>query len=416
MKKILLVGPILTQTGYGEHARMMARALLSRPDLVDLYIHPINWGQSSWLWEDDNERRLIDQLINKTAFARQQRTQFDICLMVTIPNEWEQYRAAPINIGVCAGIETDRVSPEWIIAANKFADSIIVPSEFAKNIFEGTIYNNNGQNLQLQKKIDVVHYPTKKFAAMPELDLGLKNDFNFLVVAQWGPRKNMEGTLAAFYEEFKNDEVGLVLKTSKAKNSLMDKEVVMRALNSVKGAFPDAKCSVNLLHGYLTDQEVNSLYTHSKIKAIVNLGHGEGFGLPLFEAAYSGLPIITHDFGGQKDFLYAPNKAGKTKPMFQKVSYDVGPIAKDVVWDGVLVEGSNWAYVNKLDAKNKMRDTYENYHLAKSKSGKLKTWVLENFKSETLSEQVIGLVCGEASINELSDEDWLESLGIEVHD
>jgi len=78
--------------------------------------------------------------------------------------------------------------------------------------------------------------------------------------------------------------------------------------------------------------------------------------------------------------------------MFQKVSYDIGPIAKDVVWDGVLVEGSNWAYVNKLDAKNKMRNTYENYHLAKSKSGKLKTWVLENFKSKTLSERLISLV------------------------
>jgi len=96
--------------------------------------------------------------------------------------------------------------------------------------------------------------------------------------------------------------------------------------------------------------------------------------------------------------------------MFQKVSYDIGPIAKDVVWDGVLVEGSNWAYVNKLDAKNKMRDTYENYHLAKSKSGKLKTWVLENFKSETLSKHLLSLFLEEDSKDEADINKWLTEL------
>ena len=102
-KKVLLVGPILTQSGYGEHARMVYRALKSREDLFDIFINPVNWGATSWISEDNDERRNIDELINKTFDHMNKRRDFDTTIMVTIPSEWKQYRAAPENIGVCAG-------------------------------------------------------------------------------------------------------------------------------------------------------------------------------------------------------------------------------------------------------------------------------------------------------------------------
>ena len=108
-KKVLIVGPILTQSGYGEHTRMVYRALKSREDLFDIFINPVNWGATSWAAEDTEERREIDKHVFKTHQHIKQQLPFDTTIMVTIPTEWKQYRAAPENIGVCAGIETDRV-------------------------------------------------------------------------------------------------------------------------------------------------------------------------------------------------------------------------------------------------------------------------------------------------------------------
>jgi glycosyltransferase involved in cell wall biosynthesis len=144
-------------------------------------------------------------------------------------------------------------------------------------------------------------------------------------MAQWGPRKNLPNTIAWFCQEFHNDEnVGLVVKTFAKGNSQIDKDFLEKALKSVLDNFPDRKCKVYFLHGYMNNQELHSLYVHPKIKAMVNFGHGEGYGLPLFEAAYSGLPVITHDFGGQKDFLYAPKKGKKGEKLrahFSRVNY-----------------------------------------------------------------------------------------------
>ena len=144
-KKVLLVGPILTQSGYGEHARMVYRALKSREDLFDIFINPVGWGATSWLSEDTSERKDIDDLINKTFVHMSQRLPFDTTVMVTIPSEWKQYRAAPENIGVCAGIESDRVSPHWLEAANSFVDKIIVPSQFSKDSFINAVWDVKDQ-------------------------------------------------------------------------------------------------------------------------------------------------------------------------------------------------------------------------------------------------------------------------------
>ena len=124
-KKILLRGPLLTRSGYGEQARFALRSLRSREDIFDIYIHPLNWGKTSWVYEDTEERDWIDQAIGKTMMYNNQGGQYDMSLQVTIPNEWE--RIAPVNIGYTAGIETNRVAGEWLQAAH-VVDSIICGS------------------------------------------------------------------------------------------------------------------------------------------------------------------------------------------------------------------------------------------------------------------------------------------------
>ena len=259
MNKVILRAPVLSQSGYGEHARLVLRSLRSQPDKFDIYILNINWGQTSWLWEDNEERRWIDDVLKKTMqYMNTPNPLFDLSIQVTIPNEWE--KIAPINIGVTAGIEVDRISPVWI-EKSELMDKVIVPSEFSKWGFDSTSYkvknNTSGDIIDDWKNktpVEVVPYPVKDIIPV-DLKLDLKTDFNFLAVAQWSPRKNIEALVKWFIEEFHDDEnVGLILKTSMTNNSNMDRVKVRNKIkNYIKHNFPKKKCNIYILHGYFFD-------------------------------------------------------------------------------------------------------------------------------------------------------------------
>ena len=74
--------------------------------------------------------------------------------------------------------------------------------------------------LRTNTPVEFVNYPVKSFENLPELELELTNSFNFLAVAQFGPRKNLKNTIKWFVEEFRNEDVGLVVKSNIAKNCL----------------------------------------------------------------------------------------------------------------------------------------------------------------------------------------------------
>jgi glycosyltransferase involved in cell wall biosynthesis len=406
-KKMLVRGPALSQTGYGEQCRFALRALRSREDIFDVYLLNIPWGGTNWIFENNEERKWLDELIIKTKSLIEQQKQnpqislFDMSLQVTIPNELQ--RMAPQNILYTAGIETDRASTDWIAKCHQFADKVLVISEHAKAGLQTPIkaqdQNGNEVDYVLEKPIEVVHYPIKKVETKG-LDLNIETKFNFLTMAQWGPRKNLPNTVAWFCQEFHDDEdVGLVVKTFAKGNSQIDKNFMNNTLKEVTNNFPNKKCKVYFLHGYMNEQEIHSLYTHPKIKVMVNFGHGEGYGLPLFEAAYSGLPIITHDFGGQKDFLYAPkkNKKGneRLRPHFSKVNYDLKTVQNEVLWNGVIEPNMNWAYPNEISCKLAMREAVKNYGLLQGESKRLKKWIENNFKQDDKYSAFINALYGE---------------------
>jgi len=357
-KRVLLKGPILTRSGYGEQARFAFRALISRPDLFDVYIQPLQWGHTSWLNDLSDERRLIDQLIEKTIMHMHQGGNFDISIQVTIPNEWEAM--APVNIGYTAGIETTLVASEWLEAGN-YMDKIIVVSTHSKAVYENSeytaVHNETKEEMPYTLTTDIaaVNYPVKAYENTPDLNIDLDYDFNFLTIAQWSPRKNIENTIKWFVEEFLNDEVGFVVKTNQAKNCLMDKMSTEMSLRAILENYPDRKCKIYLLHGDMTDEEIHSLYVHPQMKAFLGIPHGEGFGLPFFEAAYSGMPVITAGWSGQLDYLV--DEQGKER--FYNVAFDLNHVQKSVVWDGVIVKESMWAYAREHSVKQKMRECHE---------------------------------------------------------
>ena len=395
MKKVLVRGPALSRSGYGEHARFVLRALRTREDIFDIYLHSTNWGKTGWLWEQNEERQWIDKLIHKNVAYVQSGGMFDMTIQVTIPNEWE--KIAPVNIGVTAGIETTKVAPQWI-EKSQIVDHIITISEHSKNTFLNSVYQAHNEqtgemipNFRCTTPMDVVHYPVKDFEPA-ELDIDFKTDFNFLTIAQISPRKNFVNTIKWFVEEFIDQPVGLVAKVSTINNSTADRSHTKKTIEKMLGEYKNRKCKVYLLHGSMTDEEMTSLYQHPKIKAYLTLTHGEGFGLPIFEAAYNELPIIAPDWSGHVDFLYAPVKDKKTgkekvKAHFAKVKYTLQPIQKEAHWDGVLQKDSMWCYAEQGSYKMSLREMYKDYNRFKSDAKKLNKWIRKNFNAETLYDK-----------------------------
>lgn len=395
-QKVLVRGPVLTQSGYGEQCRFAIRSLRTREDLFDIYIVPTGWGQTSWISVDNEERAWIDQRIGETLAYTQSGGSFDISVQVTIPNEWE--RLAPINIGYTAGIETTKVAPQWLEKAS-IMDKIIVVSNHSKEVYENTSYQGvhpqtgNSFLLKCDTPIEVVNYPVRNIEKK-KINLDLEYDFNYLAISQWGPRKNFDNLINWFIEENFDREVGLVLKTSIRNNSLADRNHTEKRLQSIVSKHGDIKCKVYLIHGDLSDEEMAGVYNHPKIKCLISTTHGEGYGLPLFEAAANALPVICAGWSGQRDFLYVPDRRSKdkVKPMFLEVEYELRNVQPQVAWEGVIQPDSQWSYPKEASFKKSLREIRTNYKKHRKVSSSLRKHIVENFTEEKMYREFCSIV------------------------
>jgi glycosyltransferase involved in cell wall biosynthesis len=242
-----------------------------------------------------------------------------------------------------------------------------------------------------------------------------------LTVAQWGPRKNLEATIGWFVEEFKdNADVGLIVKTSFANTSNVDRELCIERLKNLlkSDRLKGSKCKIYLIHGDMTEEEMNGLYQHKSVKGFINLAHGEGFGLPMFEAAYHKVPVIAMGWSGQVDFLYAPDKKRKGKkakkemiPYFAKVNHEIERVHPQAVWKGVIEEHAQWAYPIEKSYKAALKDVYENHSVYKKTATELNKYLRSKFTNENQYKQFADAIWEE---EEFDVDNWLDSLGEEV--
>ena len=371
MKPLMLItGPVATRSGYGSHTRDLVRSLISM-DKFDIKINSLRWGNTPMNALDENNPNdlpILQRILKSNELPKQP----EIHIQVSVPNEFTPI--AKYNIGITAGIENTAPKAEWVQGLNRM-NMNIVPSKFVKEIFQKVSYEEINEQtkqktgeLRVTSPIEVLFEgaDTDIYKLTNELSSELKTEMNnikekfiFLYTGHWlqgdlgQDRKDTGMLLKTFLETFKNkpNPPALLMKTSGATFSIMDRNEIKQKIEDIKSTVKGKLPPVYFLHGNLTDEEMNQMYNHNKVKAHITFTHGEGFGRPLLEASLSEKIVIAPSWSGHIDFLNKNNSVLLPGTMT--------PVHKSALPKEMLVDGAQWFTVNYQYASKVMMDVFK---------------------------------------------------------
>jgi glycosyltransferase involved in cell wall biosynthesis len=394
---LVFQGPIFTRSGYGDHCRDLMKSL-RKMDKYDIKIIPLRWGntpQNQVDGESEFGRWMLERVITEVGEKP------DVFMQVSVANEFEP--KGHYNIGITAGVETTIAPKDFIDGSNKM-NLIIVPSNFTKQNLGGTVYqqkdNETGQivgEIKTTTPIEVLFegVDTEIFSKGSGKDIlaDVKEDFNFLIVGHWlkgslgQDRKDIGMAIKTFATVFqytpKDKRPGLIIKTSSAGFSVIDREATREKIESVVKSFGDKCPSIYLVHGDMEEADMSNLYHHPKVKSMISFAKGEGYGRPMAEFTLTGKPIIASGWSGQLDFLPAEHSVlleGNLTAVDESAS------------DQFLMKEAQWFTVNYSNAANKIYDVYKNYDTYLKKSEGLKTNTLNNFTLDKMNTKFIEIM------------------------
>ena len=384
---LLFRGPVKTRSGYGAHSRDLLQALYEM-DLFEIKIDSCMWGSTPMTALEDN---LFHKWIESNIINQLEKTP-DIYVQVTVPNEFQ--RVGKFNIGITAGIETTIAPKDWIDGCNRM-DLIVTTSTFSKDVLLQTVYNENEQNTgklikqhKIERQIEVLFegVDTKIYNNVyNNIDIDIKEDFAYLFVGHWlkgdtgQDRKDVGMLIRCFAEAFKDveDRPALILKTSSASFSIKERESFRKKIEGLVSDYKNPP-SIYLLFGDLTNDEMNNLYNHPKVKSMVTITKGEGFGRPLLEFTMTGKPVIASNWSGHKDFL----------PMDKAIM--IGGKLTEVhesAVDTFILKDSKWFTANYNEVAEVFKLVYKDYDKFLEKSMMLGDENKEKFSMEKMKEK-----------------------------
>ena len=395
MKKLCVVScPIATRSGYGSRSRDFVRSLIELKDNEwDIKILPQRWGNTP-----QTALTEVDSDLTSRLMVGQMNQKPDIWIQITIPNEFQP--VGHFNIGVSAVIETADASPQFIEGCNRMDLTLVSSNHSARTLT--TVYEKHDDktkqklgDIKLNKPVEVLlegfnetiydnKLPIHK--SVSEVMSDVKEEFAFLFVGHWlqgnlgHDRKNVSGLIHTFLNTFKNKskKPALILKTSITSPGITNIHELRKRIEMIKGMVDSKNLpNIYILDGDLSDEEMNSLYNHPKVKAHVSFTRGEGFGRPLLEACVSGKPIVASNWSGHLDFLH-PDFNFLVGGELQKVDPSA---AND--W---ILKDSNWFTINYGEASGMLKWIYDNYKKAEERSRKNRKFVKENYTIRKMTE------------------------------
>jgi len=405
MKPLVFIScPIDTHSGYGARSRDIVKALI-KSEKYNVKILPQRWGNTpfGFLKSDNPDHKLmIDCLWPNPQLPKQP----DVWIQITIPNEFQP--VGIFNIGITAGIETTICAASWIDGLNRM-DLNFVSSKHAKDVFLNSVFEERDNNTQqvtrtikVEKPIEVLFEGVdtnifKKLDAFngevnDTLEDLVKEDFNFLFVGHWlqgemgQDRKDVGMLIRTFLEIFKDkkQKPGLILKISSGNYSIMDRDEILDRIRRIEESIGGDLPSIYLFHGELSDDEMNELYNHSKVKASVSFTKGEGYGRPLLEASISGKPIIASNYSGHLDFL--------DPEMSILLPGEIRQIHPSAVVQDMLLPESGWFTVDYKKSSDILEDIFKNYKKYVDRAKKQAYRSRTEFNLDKMSEKLINML------------------------
>lgn len=380
MKKVLLRAPLLTNSGYGVHSRQVFAWLHGRDD-IDLTVECLSWGRTAWILDKDQENGMIRKIMDCSKPI--EKGSYDYTFQVQLPDEWDT-SLGKVNIGVTALVETDRCTQAWVDACNKM-DRVVLPSSFSLKVLRDSgMVTTRTHVIPEWFNMDILSKSKLANIGKDERFEAIKTEFNILIIGtitslkQEDDRKNLANTIKWACEEFSEDkDVGIILKVGFGKGSSVDKSLTRdHILNIVKGI--DNRPPVYLVHGNMKKEEIAGLVAHKKVKAYATCTRGEGYGLPLIEAAVAGVPIVATGWSGHLDFLEEDH--------FQSVDYDLVAIGDSKIDNRVFAPNSRWAEPLESSYKEGLRSVYNDYPSAKEKAKLMQKNIQFNFNNQAIKK------------------------------
>ena len=398
---VVISCPIDTYSGYGSRARDFVKSTVeAKKDDWDVWVMPQRWGETPWGYIQDHKEEWGWLEPKMLPFGQPLTQKPDVWMQITVPNEFQPI--GNYNIGVTAGIETTICHYEWLLGINRM-DLNLVSSEHSKKVFLNTKAKDTEKNqiIEVTKPIEVLFegvdlntYFEINNDDLPETDLitsldNIDENFAFLFVGHWlqgefgQDRKNVGQTIKIFLETFKNkhNSPALVLKTAIHNGSIMDRTDVLNKINTIKNTVKAKKLpNIYLIHGELEEEDMNHLYNHPKVKAMVNFTKGEGFGRPLLEFSVFKKPIIASGWSGHVDFL--------NREFVSLIEGRLQPIHQSAVVENILIKESSWFEIDPVSASQKMVDVWTNYKKYEVGSKRQSHFVKSTFSFEKMVEKV----------------------------
>lgn len=171
-------------------------------------------------------------------------------------------------------------------------------------------------------KIEVTYLGVKSFISSPLKVEKFENEEFFLYVGVLEKRKNIPKAIESFFEvRKKNPNIKFFIVGQPAQfPHLDDTSTIKKLINDL-----NLQDSVVLL-GYVTDEELSTLYNNAL--ALVFISTYEGFGLPIIEGYSAGIPVLTSKGGATEEvaggcsLLCNPNDVKDISDKMRKLADD----------------------------------------------------------------------------------------------